>query len=358
MIIFVTDVGRYWNHKNPILEKYADCVTVVCVNGKKVTDKYRCIVSPYKEEVEEKEDYSILSTKYKALKSIQGDLREAYCYHDNILFLADNEPQSLYPYLVLKNDEEYNKMHLWCMSPWEEEGNKRKSEYYELLHDLSKLTSLLYVDSKELKKQENEKKSMQELQQYCAEWFASMLPGVIYEIESKMRWTKCYYYDFGINRYIQVENSYENILKAKPLDEKKVNEFILFQKYTTLGLLRIPEYPNPNEEVKDAVVRLQPRLDGKQVCEELKKLRKSLAKANNIKYEPVECPSKGPCAGTCQQCDMEIRYLQKQLRKKEEEQRVYPKFAIQQEPLRKEKNFDNLETSNEILQAEEVSDCE
>jgi len=43
MVIFVTDEGRYWNHKNPILEKYVDCVVVVCLNGEKVTDKYRCV---------------------------------------------------------------------------------------------------------------------------------------------------------------------------------------------------------------------------------------------------------------------------------------------------------------------------
>lgn len=45
MRIFVTDEGRCWNHENPILEKYAECVVVVCLNGKKVTDKYKCIIS-------------------------------------------------------------------------------------------------------------------------------------------------------------------------------------------------------------------------------------------------------------------------------------------------------------------------
>lgn len=47
MIIFVTDEGSFWNHENPVLEKYAEYVVVVCLNGKKVTDKYRCIISPY-----------------------------------------------------------------------------------------------------------------------------------------------------------------------------------------------------------------------------------------------------------------------------------------------------------------------
>jgi len=47
MLIFVSDEGGFWNHKNPILEKYADCVIVICLNGEAVTDKYKCIVSPF-----------------------------------------------------------------------------------------------------------------------------------------------------------------------------------------------------------------------------------------------------------------------------------------------------------------------
>lgn len=36
MRIIVTDAGRYWNHESPILEKYAECVLVVCLNGKRL----------------------------------------------------------------------------------------------------------------------------------------------------------------------------------------------------------------------------------------------------------------------------------------------------------------------------------
>lgn len=50
MYIVVTDCGHFWNHENPILKKYKESVIVVCLNGKKVTDEYRCFVSPYKME--------------------------------------------------------------------------------------------------------------------------------------------------------------------------------------------------------------------------------------------------------------------------------------------------------------------
>lgn len=111
MVIFVTDVGMYWHHETPILEKYADSVVVVCVNGKKVTDKYKCIVSPYSATILGM-DSSMQSERYKALESIREELRHAYTFHDDILFLTDNVPESLYPYLILKDMGKYNRLHL------------------------------------------------------------------------------------------------------------------------------------------------------------------------------------------------------------------------------------------------------
>ncbi|MBP5257122.1 MAG: hypothetical protein K6A98_06510 [Prevotella sp.] len=52
---------------------------------------------------------------------------------------------------------------------------------------------------------------------------------------------------------------------------------------------------------------------GKATCETLKKIRKDLAKANGIKYEPHECTHEGDCAGTCPACEQETRYIERQL---------------------------------------------
>lgn len=127
MLIVITDVGNFWNHHNPVLEKYKRNVIVVCLNGEKVTDKYRCVVSPYRKETRlGMIEFGIHSKKFQALKSIKNELQQTYSYHDDIVFLTDNEPESLYPYLVLKDDEEYNHLHLWSFSPWEFNGLRRR----------------------------------------------------------------------------------------------------------------------------------------------------------------------------------------------------------------------------------------
>ena len=52
---------------------------------------------------------------------------------------------------------------------------------------------------------------------------------------------------------------------------------------------------------------------GKQTCETLKSIRKQIADANEIPYEPVVCTHKGDCMGTCPACESEMRYIENQL---------------------------------------------
>lgn len=159
-----------------------------------------------------------------------------------------------------------------------------------------------------------------------------MLPQVIYEIDTKINHSKKYYYDLKIGRYIEIDNSYEFIKKAKPISKKKAEAFVPEPKSFELGLITMRRlYPDMEKDTKEEVQHLSPRLDGKKVCEELKKMRKSLADANGIKYEIVDCPSKEPCAGTCRQCDKELKYLQEQMEKIPEEKRVYPQHKLDRE---------------------------
>ncbi len=52
---------------------------------------------------------------------------------------------------------------------------------------------------------------------------------------------------------------------------------------------------------------------GKKTCETLKSIRKQIADANEIPYEPVVCTHKGDCMGTCPACESEMRYIENQL---------------------------------------------
>lgn len=55
---------------------------------------------------------------------------------------------------------------------------------------------------------------------------------------------------------------------------------------------------------------------GKSTCKTLKDIRKRIAQANDIVYEPHECRYEGPCMGTCPACEAEVRYLETQLNRR------------------------------------------
>lgn len=52
---------------------------------------------------------------------------------------------------------------------------------------------------------------------------------------------------------------------------------------------------------------------GKTICGVLKTIRKQIADANEIKYEPRECHHEGECRGTCPACEAEVRYIEREL---------------------------------------------
>ena len=58
-------------------------------------------------------------------------------------------------------------------------------------------------------------------------------------------------------------------------------------------------------------------MTGKEKCNLLRHIRKEIAKANNIPYQPDDCYYPGnDCPGTCPKCDAEIRALETMLNQK------------------------------------------
>lgn len=56
--------------------------------------------------------------------------------------------------------------------------------------------------------------------------------------------------------------------------------------------------------------------DGKDICEELKKIRRQIAMDNDITLEEKECHYDGPCKGTCPRCDAELQYLENEIERR------------------------------------------
>ncbi len=58
-------------------------------------------------------------------------------------------------------------------------------------------------------------------------------------------------------------------------------------------------------------------MNGKAKCALLREIRRRIAKENGIPYETEECAHTGECRGTCPRCESEVRYLERQLTRRE-----------------------------------------
>ena len=56
---------------------------------------------------------------------------------------------------------------------------------------------------------------------------------------------------------------------------------------------------------------------GKQTCKILKEIRRHIAAENDIKLVIEECTYQGDCIGTCPKCEEEVRYLERELEKRQ-----------------------------------------
>ena len=56
---------------------------------------------------------------------------------------------------------------------------------------------------------------------------------------------------------------------------------------------------------------------GKQTCKILKEIRKQIAADNDIELVVSECTYQGDCLGTCPKCEAEVRYLERELEKRQ-----------------------------------------
>ncbi len=58
-------------------------------------------------------------------------------------------------------------------------------------------------------------------------------------------------------------------------------------------------------------------MKGKRTCKILKDIRRQIALDNDIEFVVSECTYQGDCLGTCPKCDAEVRYLERELAKRQ-----------------------------------------
>ncbi len=321
MRIVITDDMLYWINKYSELEIMKDVLLVVCLDGKRVTDRYECFISPYKAMVLGS-SIGISSMRYKALKSVAEELNDRLYWHDTILFLTDNFPESLYPFHVIKDLNEFNRLHLCTMEPFYFESKKRIKAHKDLLEDLSKLTSILYFSSDDylsrVKIEDHEKMSISSVYDI----YGSYLPTVINNIE-KIKRTTCF--DFATNSYVPISEGY---LAAEHLNKSELDTRVTVPLVAgppdMLGDVDSEYYPNNYSRTKEDVEKVRARIDGKRICDYLRQMRIRFAEANRIDYYPETCSFTGLCAGTCERCDAEAAYLRDEFYRIPPDKRIVP----------------------------------
>lgn len=328
MRIVITDENVIWTADHPALEPFSEIVYVVCLNGHKITDKYRCFVSDYKPMGLGMTDYGKDSVRYHGLETVAHMLNEELGYHEDIVFLTDGEPASLYPFHAIQTVNEWNYLHLVTMSPWVFESTRRRKAHEVLLGDLFSVDSFLLYDCSRLLWEMKKSTTLPDLIKVAKRQLGDLLPDILYQIQER-DWQKAYF-DFHTMKYLPIEEG--GTLTNQPIEQKHIDISMINADYSwsTMGEVLPDCYPNRDEEILQSVESPVPRADGKQVCDYLRKLRVQLAKVNGIPFESEECPSEGPCAGTCEKCDAESAYLRDEMDKIAVEKRIYP-----QEPLEK-----------------------
>lgn len=58
-------------------------------------------------------------------------------------------------------------------------------------------------------------------------------------------------------------------------------------------------------------------MKGKDRCKILKEIRREIAEKNDIEFVTSDCKHKGDCLGTCPKCEAELRYLERELEKRQ-----------------------------------------
>ena len=307
MKIVITDSGILWHYGNPILKKYKNLVLMVCLYGSKVTDEYECFICPRKS-VGLGMSMGVGSRVYNDLEYVADELYNMLQYEDDIIFLTDGNPDSLYPYHIIKNRRHHMNIHLWASPPWSIEGKARMKTHKEMLSDLSGVKSICYIDTQEYLK--NDYKNFGNLLEDVQNYFEEIFPIVIDSISKTENES---YFDLVSKLYIPLNKASvkETILKSSEYlsDKDKYTE----NTYLIEGIVDIPEYQRSDKYKRDIIHRQVARIDGKKICNLLREYRYKLAQMNDIEFDSEECRYVGACAGTCEKCEEEAEYLSKKL---------------------------------------------
>lgn len=264
------------------------------------------------------ENMTSLSEYKKSLKVIKTGLpltnqvEPLVSENKDIVILSDIKADILNVLNILQKSNYSGNIHLILPLPF---GKITKGTMqYKTLSNLSKVKSVAVYDPYKLAMKKYNTIDNATIEKVINEQTSHLLN----ELESIERnienVSNKYFFDFDKNIYVQTKS-------LKMVDN-----------YETTNSHNIQSNPNFHYKNNDenllinSVKAPSPRPDDKEICKQLRAIRKEFAKLNGIDYNFKECTYNGPCAGTCIACDNEaneLRELTKNL-----DNVKYPKVVV------------------------------
>ena len=214
-------------------------------------------------------------------------------------------------------------IHLWASPPLSVEGKWRMKAHEEMLSDLSGIKSVCYIDIQDYVK--NEYKNFGGLLEDVQNYFEEIFPIVIDGIS-----------EMGNESYFDLTSkSYIPLGKEPNKNDRLENRYLpgdvnIASMYFIEGRVNIPNQFSDGIYRKDMTYRQVARIDGKKICNTLREYRFKLAQMNNIEFNSEECSYVGACAGTCEKCDEEAKYLSMKLSEIPKEKQRIPRLGIEE----------------------------
>lgn len=264
------------------------------------------------------ENMTSLSEYKKSLKVIKTDLpltnqvEPLVSENKDIVILSDIKADILNVLNIIQKSNYSGNIHLILPLPF---GKITKGTMqYKTLSNLSKVKSVAIYDPYKLAMKKYNTIDNATIEKVINEQTSHLLN----ELESIKRnienVSNKYFFDFDKDIYVQTKS-------LKMVDNYETNHSHNIQSNPNF------HYRNDDENPLINLVKApSQRPDGKEICKQLRAIRKEFAKLNGIDYNFKECTYTGPCAGTCIACDNEaneLRELAKNL-----DNVKYPKVVV------------------------------
>lgn len=238
--------------------------------------------------------------RYNELMKMSDEIKKKIDVHwDQVLVITDGTAESM---LIVKLLQKQftgccGRIHLWAFIPFVfSRRDATIKEYNQMLDELTEIQSFAVTDLNDYISFIYDEKNYQESMKRIHNMTGPTLKAMLTQFSNMIKYNDSYkyFFDNSEKRYVVTND-------LRMVEKERVHRI--------MGLAISNMDGAENKGIAEMIARPRVRVDGKEVCEELRRLRRRFALENGLDYEFRVCSYEGPCAGTCDYCEYETKEL-------------------------------------------------